>query len=521
MPPSTSRGEQPTVAAETKRKQQLRHPSSPPQQQGRQPPDQRETGASTASEPKALHSVLAATLGNQDWQGRTTNTESLSLASRAAAEGPLSQRAFPTLQVPAGSARPPRQFFMPSYGWGVSSNAPDESLMNFTGVNGFGTAPQEGRNAFDSWAIGNAAAAAAAAGIPHILIGVVLADGSVWGIDDLRGSLVHALHSSALLQQSSLSTGALQQQQITLLPQHQLLREMQGQPADSFENRRRLHSVESQATQNPLSRGVSASPSFEQVNLSVLYPGQLHQQQHMQQQPQQQHLLLLQQRRRLLQQQLLMQQQQRRLQQQRQKQQRCLALAGPHDMHKCIAGEGANATVAVAALATEHGRLAAPAGNWRVSRQQVSYVLDVTTAEGGTEEVEVTPEELSRLLKGAQLMLEPETSTNDHQSNTNKEPENSHDIDDHQQQQQGQQKPQQRQHQQQVSAPVGPYTVSLPPSQLQKPDSAVRSEAELHSPLSKEASGALKGQRSALSKATVDSPSASSTAGGPSMSSQT
>ncbi|XP_026193825.1 uncharacterized protein LOC34620673 [Cyclospora cayetanensis] len=44
-----------------------------------------------------------------------------------------------------------------------------------------------------------AAAAAAAAGSPHLLIGLVLADGSVWGIDDLRAGFQEALQQSSLL----------------------------------------------------------------------------------------------------------------------------------------------------------------------------------------------------------------------------------------------------------------------------------------------------------------------------------
>ncbi|CDJ39385.1 hypothetical protein, conserved [Eimeria tenella] len=67
-----------------------------------------------------------------------------------------------------------------------------------------------------------AVAAAAAAGYPHVLIGVVLADGSVWGVDDLREGLLQSRQQTFLLQEQHPLNEQRQQQQ-----QHQRQQNLQ------------------------------------------------------------------------------------------------------------------------------------------------------------------------------------------------------------------------------------------------------------------------------------------------------
>ncbi|KAL8273679.1 hypothetical protein Esti_002391 [Eimeria stiedai] len=239
----------------------------------------------------------------------------------------------------------------------------------------------------DAWAIGRAAAAAAAAGIPHLLIGVVLADGSVWGVDDLRGGIESALRSSSMLQQSLAMTDL--QQQLMLLNQQQMLLDpyqtqlqqpyYYGSPqreyTDPYWNqwptypyRRRLQTTEGgRYGLQALSPAASAAASGRLLSLM--------QQRRLQEQ--------------LLQQQLL--------------QQHCVATAGPAGAASCVAARGNRASAAAS--------LVLPVVGWQPFRRPGSYQVHVRALDGGFEAVEVSAEELSRLLQGAQLPLQLDPSS--------------------------------------------------------------------------------------------------------------
>lgn len=341
-----------------------------------------------------------------------------------------SDRIFPTSESPAEEKGFASQQYEQSVPWRAPTGAPEDASLTHGALGGTQEAPlidpQGPPTSMEAWAISRAAAAAAAAGLPHLLIGVVLADGSVWGIDDLRGEMLQALQYSSLLQQS-LAMSELQQQQL-LLDQQQLLQFQQLQRQQLQQQQlQQLQQLQQQQMQQP------PSPSMLQQQLQQdggawndLYSGvprRLQQQatagarlppmnaglsqpapvglgatgmridptlffaQQLQQKLQQQ-----------LPQQQLPQQQQSPQQLPPTHQQRCPAGSSADSSGVCSVGAGEGTAAA------DHHVL--PILNWRLSRQVVSYQVSVATPDGGFEEVEVTPEEMSRLLQGAQLLLE-------------------------------------------------------------------------------------------------------------------
>ncbi|KAL8445338.1 hypothetical protein Emed_005680 [Eimeria media] len=395
------------AGAAAKKKPQLRQPG-PSQQRGKQ-------GSSSSSNNQQLPPDLSpqrnATQGDTSLNNSLSSIN-LSLPSLSQASAARSNEAFPS-----------QPQFPPPAGAAGGVNILDE-LMTRGGGAGETETPQASLRpptSLDAFAIGRAAAAAAAAGIPHLLIGVVLADGSVWGVDDLRGGIESALRSSSMLQQS-LAVTDLQQQLMMLNQQQQMLMEpfqpqlpLQPQPyyypppppppqeyGDPYWNqwppypyRRRLQNLEGgRQGLHAASPGVSAAASGRLLNPMMQQrrlQQQLLQQQQQQLQQQQQQQLQLQQ-----QQQLQLQQQQ---QQQLQLQQHCLATAGPAGAASCITAGGSRA-------ASVNSSLVLPVVGWQPSRQAGSYQVHVRGVEGGLEAVEVSAAEMSRLLQGAQLPLQ-------------------------------------------------------------------------------------------------------------------
>lgn len=328
-----------------------------------------------------------------------------------------SDKIFPASESPAGEKSFASQQYEQSLPWRGTQGGPESSSLTVGALEGTEAAPlvqlQGPSNSLETWAISRAATIAAAAGLPHLLIGVVLADGSVWGIDDLRGELLQALQYSSLLQQS-LTMSELQQQQLLLdqqqmlqlqraqqhLQQQQELQQLQQQQLQqqpSFPMLQQQPQQEGQWTEmysalpRRLQQNAAAGSPFPSLNPGVsqaasvglgsgstradptlLLPHRLQQR---------------------LQQQLLQVQQQR-----------------------CPAGSPPGSCAAVGGEADAAGAVhqMLPILNWRLSRQVVSYRVSVSTPDGGFHEVEVTPEEMGRLLQGAQLLLEFESATESH-----------------------------------------------------------------------------------------------------------
>ncbi|KAL8429631.1 hypothetical protein ACSSS7_006470 [Eimeria intestinalis] len=366
------------ATAPAKKKPQLRQPG-PSQQRGKSSP------SSPQNEIQQLSQETRDPSPHQPEQQADfpleANTSPVEIPSASPVAAPPGMQETPAAATPQGSETVPSQAqSLPS------TRTADNLLEELLTRRGPGEPPNRQSSlrqpaSLDAWAIGRAAAAAAAAGIPHLLIGVVLADGSVWGVDDLRGGIDSALRSSSMLQQS-LAVTNLQQQLMLLDQQQMLLDPYQTQPyyygspqqdyPDPYWNqwppypyRRRLQNFEGgrYGLQSQLSPAVStAAPG------RLLRP--LMQQRRLQEQ--------------LLQQQLL--------------QQHCLATAGPAGAASCVAAVG-NRTAAAA-------NLVLPVVGWQPSRLSGSYQVHVRGVEGGLEAVEVSAEELSRLLQGAQLPLQ-------------------------------------------------------------------------------------------------------------------
>ncbi|KAL8455212.1 hypothetical protein Emag_000957 [Eimeria magna] len=369
------------AATPAKKKPQLRQPG-PSQQRGKQSTLLQSESHQLSQETHDPSTQQLEKQGESSMEGSLSHVE-LASAPQAASS--------PTIQEASALAPQGSDSFSSQPQFSPSTGVTGPNLLGELLSRGRG--PREPGNqsslrepaSLDAWAIGRAAAAAAAAGIPHLLIGVVLADGSVWGVEDLRGGIESALRSSSMLQQS-LAVTDLQQQLMLLNQQQQMLLDPYQMPlpppyyygppqqeyADPYWNqwppypyRRRLQ------TTGGGRHGLHAVSTAASAAASGGLLSQLMQQRRLQEQ--------------LLQQQL--------------NQQHCLATAGPAGAASCIAAGGNRTSVAAASLVL-------PVVGWQPSRHAGSYQVHVRAVDGGLEAVEVSAEEMSRLLQGAQLPLQ-------------------------------------------------------------------------------------------------------------------